>query len=481
VKQQATAALIDHVRATIQREALIQNSERILVGISGGSDSVALLHILTAIVSSDRLHALYVDHGLRPEEVKKEIAWLHTFCQSLHVPFTAASVSVQAFATKEHRSLEDAARILRYRKLQEFSTACGCTAIAIAHNSDDQVETFFIRLLRGSGLQGLTGMRYRKGNIIRPLLDITKKELQKYLHKQHLEWKEDSSNADSRFLRNRIRLNLLPSLEKDYTPSLRRQIIQLIDILHVDNNFLNSAAKECWKRNVTITEGDRPGITLSCRRFFKEDPALQRRTLERCCWQMKARPDYEQIDSVLQLMGRKDPGGELHLEKGLRVNRNGDELIFHYPLPKGQRRGSTESGAETGYNIEVKQPGRFDIPGTQNAVTFRLKHRETAGDTADQFHSLEPEALNLDADKLTFPFSLRTMKPGDRFTACGSGKTKKVARYFSEKSIPSFMRTSWPIITTTERIAAVAGMELDAFYRVTTETRLILVIEYGEH
>ena len=475
MKQQATTALIDRVNATIQKEALIESRERILVGISGGSDSVALLHILTGIVSPDRLHALYVDHGLRPEEVKEEIAWLHTFCQSINVPFTAASVSVETFAAKEHRSLEDAARILRYQKLQEFCTACKCNSIAVAHNADDQVETFFIHLLRGSGLQGLTGMRYRKGNIIRPLLDITKKELQKYLLNQHLEWKEDSSNADPRFLRNRIRLNLLPSLEKDYTPSLRRQIIQLIDILHVDNSFLNSAAEKCWERNVTVTKGDILKLILSCKRFLKEDPALQRRTLEQCCWQMKARPDYEQIDSVLQLMGRKEPGGELHLEKGLRVNRNGDELIFHYPLPQGQKRGSTKSAAETGYNIEVKEPGCFEIPGTQNAVTFRLKHREAAGDTHD---SLEPEALNLDADKLTFPLYLRTMRPGDRFTACGSGKTKKVARYFSEKSIPAFMRTSWPIITNAERIAAVAGMELEEVYKVTKETRLILVIEY---
>jgi tRNA(Ile)-lysidine synthase len=122
------------------------------------------------------------------------------------------------------------------------------------------------------------------------------------------------------------------------------------------------------------------------------------------------------------------------------MNKNGDELIFHYPLPKGQKRGSAESGAKTDYNIEVKQPGRFEIPGTQNNINFRLKHREAAGDS--HLNSLEPEALNLDADKLTFPLCLRTMRPGDRFTACGSGKTKKVARYFSEKSIPSFMCTS---------------------------------------
>jgi tRNA(Ile)-lysidine synthase len=479
LKQQTRTALINRVRATIREEALIQSGEKILVGISGGSDSVALLHILTAIVSPERLHALYVDHGLRPEEVKEEITWLHTFCQSIDVPFTAVGVSVKTFAAKEHRSLEDAARILRYQKLREFCTACSCNSIAVAHNSDDQVETFFIHLLRGSGLQGLTGMRYRKGNIIRPLLDISKKELQKYLLEQHLDWKEDSSNSDLRFLRNRIRLNLLPSLEKDYTPSLRRQIIQLIDILHVDNSFLNSAAKKCWERNVTMTEGGRLRITLSCRHFLKEDPALQRRTLERCCWQMGTRPDFEQIDSVLKLMEREKNWGELHLEKGLRVNRNGDELIFHYPLPKGQKRGSTKSAAETGYNIEVKQPGRFEIPGTQNAVTFRLKHRETAGDT--HFNSLEPEALNLDADKLTFPLYLRTMRPGDRFTACGSGKTKKIARYFSEKSIPAFMRTNWPIITSAERIAAVAGMELEEVYKVTKETRLILVIEYRKH
>ncbi|MBM9519629.1 tRNA lysidine(34) synthetase TilS [Desulforhopalus vacuolatus] len=481
MKQPARTTLIDRVRATVHKEALIQSGERILVGISGGSDSVALLHLLTALVSSDRLHALYVNHGLRPEEAKTETAWLQTFCQYLNVPFTAVSVSVKTFAAEEHRSLEDAARILRYRKLQEFCTACRCDSIAVAHNSDDQVETFFIHLLRGSGLQGLTGMRYRKGNIIRPLLDISKKELQKYLQKQHLEWKEDSSNSDLRFLRNRIRLNLLPSLEKDYTPSLRRQIIQLIDILHVDNHFLNSATKECWKRNVTMTKGKRLRLTLSCRHFIQEDPALQRRTIEQCCWQMGTRPDYEQIDAILKLMGRKTSGGELHLEKGLRVNRSGDELFFHYPLPKGQKRGSAESGAETGYRIEVTQPGRFEIPGTQNVINFRLKHRENIRDKHEYLDSLEPEALNLDADKLTFPLCLRTMRPGDRFTACGSGKTKKVARYFSEKSIPAFMRTSWPIITSAERIVAVAGMELDTFYKVTRETRIILVIEYREH
>ncbi len=214
-------------------------ADRIVLGVSGGSDSMALLYLFSGVYIKKRLIAIYINHGLRKEEAAEESRQLQSICKELGVSFTIKEVLVQDYARENGCSIEESARILRYKAFREIARQNNCAYIAVAHTADDQIENFFIRLIRGTGVSGIKGMRYRYHDIIRPLLDFSKKELQRYLNYKNISWLEDSSNSDCAFLRNRVRLQLLPLLKEKFSPAIDKQVLQFITIVKEEDRFLD--------------------------------------------------------------------------------------------------------------------------------------------------------------------------------------------------------------------------------------------------
>nr|WP_321464582.1 tRNA lysidine(34) synthetase TilS [uncultured Desulfobulbus sp.] len=319
------------------------SDRRLLVGVSAGADSMALMHILAALADRFQwqLVAAYIDHGLRPGETPAEWERVQTAAQVLGVQADRMEVAVREKAATQHQSLEHAARDLRYQAFAELAEKWGTSLLAVAHTADDQVEEVLLRLFRGGGRRALSGMRFYDGYILRPLLGVRKQELLVYLAEKKIAFCEDSSNAERRFLRNRIRLGLLPLLEAEYDPGIRQAILKTAANLQQDEDLLASLLEENWPQVVFLESSpdELPLARLDRQAFSALHPALQRRLMEKLLWLMKSVARYEQILAMCSLARQGQSGQELHLSRGLRVAVSRESLLFSYPKGRGALRG----------------------------------------------------------------------------------------------------------------------------------------------
>jgi tRNA(Ile)-lysidine synthase len=347
LKQSTPPAILRHrIAALITAKAVMQSGDTVIVAVSGGPDSVALLHILCSSLPQVRFIAVYVDHGLRPDETGAEIELVQALAHQLQAGFERVSVDVKTAAQQEKTSIEETARTLRYRKFEAMRQLYQGTAIAVAHTADDQAEEVLIRLIRGSGRKGLSGMQFKNGWIIRPLLHESKDTLLHYLQTQQIPFSIDSSNLERTYLRNRVRLDLLPYLQGHFNKSIRQTLLQTAQIFEDEEALLEELADKAWQETVRVIANEpippqspAHSIHIDIKEFRRCHPALQRRILEKCCWQMEARPQFRQIELLLDLVHTGQGGAQIHLSRGLRAQKRHGEVIFSYPVGKCSYRG----------------------------------------------------------------------------------------------------------------------------------------------
>lgn len=463
--------ILDRVTAIIRSHNLLIENDRIIVAVSGGADSMALLHILANIALPLDLIAVYIDHGLRPGETPHEQEIIARSCASLNIIFKVREVNVQKIIAEGKKSPEEAARMLRYRALESVRQQYDARLIAVGHTADDQVEEFFIRLIRGSSSRGLSGMRVKRAGLVRPLLFENKVELVAFLAKRGLPWCLDSSNLDRQFLRNRVRLDLLPLLEKEFNPAVRKTIGQSMDILAEEDNLLEELAAATFSQCVAVLEilvnkERQPQLIIKREPMLANHPAIQRRLMEKSCWQMGIRPTYEQICTLVEFIASGKNSSELHLVQGVRVEKLSHCLRFTRPLPGNERRGSGKPAALI--NQSIPGPGIYPIDGTGKQLVVT----ELLADKAQ----LRPGELRLDQAELSFPLLLRSFQPGEKFHPYGAPGRKKISRYFNEQKIPAKERAAWPVLLSGSQVIALAGLQIDHNYRISSNTDKVLSI-----
>ncbi len=480
VARKSSMRILDRVASVIRSHKLINENDRVVVAVSGGADSLALLHLLAEIDLPLHLLAIYIDHGLRPRETPQEQKTIEDSCLARHIPFSVRRVNVHKLVAQGKKSMEEAARILRYQALEEFRQECGAKLIAVGHTADDQVEEFFIRLIRGSGSRGLSGMRLQRDTIIRPLLFEKKAQLVEFLVDRGVHWCLDSSNQDRQFLRNRVRLDLLPLLEESFNPALRTTVLHHMDVLAEEDKFLHeqteTASGRCVSFSATAADGDgnddhQAQLIIKRERFLANHPAIQRRILEKSCWQMGVRPTYEQICTLAEYLENGKNGSELHLEKGVRAERTANELLLSRPLEKGVLRGSRRPSPSI--NLTIPGPGSYPVPEANRELVLKEitptdENEKNAGE------------LWVDREKLSFPLLLRSFRPGERFSPCGGPGRKKISRYFNEQKIVPKERPAWPVLQSATGIVALVGLQLDDNVRISPTTRKILSIRWRD-
>ena len=330
----------------IFQDKLIKEGEHvILVAVSGGPDSVALLHVLLPlqVEKGISLVAAYINHGLRPVESVHEECFVRSMCKELCISFESVQVDVQEHSKQKKISLEHAARDLRYEALRTIDVKHKASLIAIAHTADDQAEEILIRLLRGSGMKGLSGMRNRSNDIIRPLLSLDKDSLLHYLDDKKISFCIDSSNTDMRFVRNRVRHSLIPFLEKSFEPGIRRALCKTADSLAEDEKLLDNLTDKSLNQVIMSSghngEQVNQGIMVDRKKFAELPVSLQRRTIEKILWQLQCRAKYHHIVKILEAAGYGKTGTEIHLSHGLRVGVQREYLEFLYPQGQSSWRG----------------------------------------------------------------------------------------------------------------------------------------------
>ncbi len=336
--------LIPQVRQTIATHHLFGPQARLVVGVSGGPDSIALLHILTRLRSfSDlTLHLAHLDHGLRPDS-HEDATFVQELAARWHLPSTIERREVKRLCAQQGWSLEDGARRLRYQFFLEVARRHNATHVALAHTADDQAETVLMRLVRGTGLLGLGAIPIRRlldtsamstgrGEttiwLVRPLLETWRRELLAYLRDQKLSYKEDTTNADTRFVRNRIRHELLPLLEREYNPNIKGTLTQLAEQSRSDYAYLQASAGRQWKRIARSPSKSQVSITVP--RFIRQPKALQRQ-LVRCAIQ-RVRGDLGQFEfrhwlEVERLFLEQPVGTILNLPGRVQLRREAERVI----------------------------------------------------------------------------------------------------------------------------------------------------------
>lgn len=312
--------LLTRVAARLAKMHLPPDGEKIVVAVSGGPDSLALLHILRELLGPAPLIAASINHGLRPTETPMEEELIADCCRRLAIPWRRLAITVP---TGGGESREEAARRRRYEALEKIRRQEGAGAIALGHTADDQVEEFFLRLLRGSGTKALSGMRAESGRLLRPLLAERKATLIAYLREKGERWCVDSTNQDYTFFRNRVRGRLLPLLAAEFNPAINRTVLRSMDILATEDDYLAGKTRAACRRLLRRpTAADRLAgwqWLLPREGLERLHPALRRRVVEACCWRLAIRPAHRQIIDLLDLLAVGRVGSRLHLSDGVRA------------------------------------------------------------------------------------------------------------------------------------------------------------------
>ncbi len=326
----------------------VAQRSRIIIAVSGGPDSMALLHLLAGARKRLELDltAVWVDHCLRPKETPIEEQTVRAAAEKLQINCVRHRVDATSCSSEQGISLEHAARDLRYAALRTTAREVGAEYIAVAHTADDQAEEILLRLLRGSGREGVAGMGMRSRDLIRPLLNIDKKDLLAWLTEQGIASCFDSSNDDMRFLRNRVRHQLLPFLEEHFEQGVKKSLRKTADSLAVDEELLAALTAEAEQKTISAPPPEEPSESpqfpkrqLLRAPFCALHPALQRRVVERLLWRIGGRAGYDHILLVIKAAESGRTNSELHLGRGLRVGVFRDCLEFSYPVGQKAWRG----------------------------------------------------------------------------------------------------------------------------------------------
>lgn len=468
-----------HVAASARARQLFAAGDHVLVAVSGGPDSVALLSVLASLAPAKRLtlSALHINYGLRGEESEEDARFVSHLCAELGVPLTCERIDLShASNQSKGMSLQTRAREARYAALQRTAVARGAAKIALGHTADDQAETLVMWMLRGSGAAGLAGIRpVRDAVYVRPLLDVSRTDVLAYLNAKGVPFRMDSSNAKPLYLRNRIRHELLPLL-KQFNPAVVEALTRQADILRDDDRCLEQWASEWIVRHVQ--RGDDRSLAVP-RTALRELPvALQRRVIRRVMQQAANSPyspTFGAAEAVLEKIVRGRSGSSLAL-RGASVAREYERVRFSPKRTAGRHAGGGVS--DRAVSLCPSVPSATVWPPTGQVIRLSYAPASSDGTGDGTGTPAGTQIARFDADRFMHQLVVRSWKAGDVFHPQGmGGRRKKVQDYFCDIKLPRERRAGVPLLVAPEGILWIVGHRADQRFRVTPSTRRILVAE----
>ncbi|GCE26813.1 tRNA(Ile)-lysidine synthase [Dictyobacter alpinus] len=469
----------------------------VVVAVSGGADSLCLLHVLYQLCGTGKrypqiqLHVAHLNHQLRAAASDQDAAAVARIAQDWRLPYTIGSFDVQSMATQQHLSLEEAARIARYRFLREVAQG---QPIAVAHHKDDQAETLVLHWLRGGGIASQIGLQPRHQDIIRPLLSVHRADILHYCTLHQLIPCEDASNSDLRFLRNRIRHELLPLLES-MKPGFRETLLRNAEVMQVDFAWIQEQVLACWPQVVLQEEIDsiKLAIPSLCSQALSIQRHLLRQVTARLCHGQSPLElrHYQLLDQLLQRPTSTEIV-TLHLPQHLHALREGDILVFKYISEQ-----ASENKGQPPVTSILPLPGSIEVTGTPwtataewvpEEVTQRVQNALQQQDWATVWRLLPttPHAVYIDAETLDssnqpLAFHIRTRRDGDRMQPLGMEHEKKIKDILIDKHIPYAQRSQIPLFFSNSHCIWLGGIHLDQRVRLTRQTHKIIRLSIVHH
>ena len=460
--------LFDQVKRTIDRYNLLEKGDRLILGVSSGVDSMVLLHLLSAYREAFDLSLIvaHVNHGFRPEESEKEAKLVEKESARLGFTFEYGQFNVREFQKLGGLSPQDAARRIRFHFFYELLQKHQAQKIALGHNADDQVETVLLRLIRGSGLQGLKGiLPIREGRVIRPLLEVGRGEIEAFAIEKKISFLFDSSNLKKDYLRNRIRLTLIPLIEREYQPNFKEAVLRTSSILRGENDYLEKGAEEAYQKIVREEGGT---FSFKFSEYESLHQAIQWRVIKRMLGKIDdggmvmEEGEWSDVHKIYQRLRQSSPSFLLKLTHGVRVEKRYGLVLLGEggvsPLPP--------------FEVELTFPGRTFIEEIGKEVVIE----ETDRDQLRSFNGPSTAAL-MDYESLQFPLKMRNFRAGDRFDPLGVKGTQKLKDFFIDHKVPKFERPRVPLLIAGEMIAWIVGYRIDERVKVTGKTKKVLKVK----
>lgn len=467
--------LSDRALRTIRRHALLPRGGRVVVALSGGPDSVALVHVLRELESAGELAVAAIahfNHHLRGAESDQDEAFCRQMAEALGLPFEVGRADVRALAREQGRSVEDAARVARYGFLEQAADRVGADRIAVAHTREDQAETFLLRLVRGSGSRGLAGILPRSGRVVRPLLDVSRAELRQYAEAKGLAFRTDASNDDLSIPRNRVRHELLPYLAREFSPGIVDVLARSAAIAKDDDDCLQAEAIVLARSIVSAGDAGARSVELDATALMSLHPALAARVVQHA---LRARSaggfiGFDHVERFLAFVRDGRPGSMLSLPGQQALHRGGRIVLG--PEPARDKIGR----AANSFEVLLSIPGEvtLDRQGwTISAEPLR------AGDAGAQFRTGRGGTVAVASGPLILPLAVRGRRPGDRFRPLGlGGRGKKLQDFLVDRKIPREMRDSLPLVVDgADRIVWVVGESVAEDFRVTEPSEGVLLLK----
>ncbi len=462
-----TSSIINRVCETIDKYKMIDNGDGIVVGISGGPDSVCLLHALSSSVQryKIKLYAAHVNHMLRGKESDEDILYVKSICEKLEVELYIKNINIKDISQKYKISLEAAGRQERYKFFFEVLKNTGASKIAVAHNMNDQAETMLMRFIRGTGLEGLSGIKpVREDGIIRPLIETERIQIEEYCIANKLNPRLDKSNLEPIFTRNKIRLELIPHILKEYNPKFIKNMAVMADNFRNDNEYLDYILKE--KENEILNYSE-DSVSLNIDRLLAQHPSKQSRIIRR---------------AIGKLLGSTTDIESKHISEIRKIITKGTTAL-KVDLPRNTQ-------AEVEYNVllikkKVAQNITYEYPVILNQSIYIKEinasvYAFTISPSELNTISLEQGIAVFDYDKTKENIYIRSRRPGDKFTPPGMEGTKKVKDFFIDNKIPRAEREKIPILASTDSVLWVVGYRINDKYKYTDSSKRILVVRYSK-
>ncbi len=420
---------------------ILKYGEKIAVAVSGGCDSMSLLYYLqkNASLYGISVLAINVEHGIRGQNSISDTEFVKNYCKNNSIKLITYSVDSIAKAKKEKLSLEQAARALRYECFQKAISSGECDKVATAHHSDDNTETMLFNIFRGTGLKGLTGIiRQREDNIIRPFLNISRKDIEHFAKENNIPYVTDETNLSDEYTRNYVRHNIIPEIKKIF-PELNQSLERLSVIASQDENYINSTAKQLLKLTDTTAE-----LPIPCH------PSIVSRAVVLALKHLGVTKDWEKvhIDDVIKI-SMLNNGSMLNLPKNIVAVKEYDKIVF---FKKSKKHFS-------------------EIDFSLGEIKFL--------DKTIKFKQIKQEIINLksgiflDLDKIPPNAKLRTRKPGDTFKKFGGG-SKSLGDYFTDIKLPLRTRDKIILLVNGKEVLAILGIAISETVKVDKTTKRII-------
>ncbi len=467
-----SSELVQRVAKTIDRHKMFSAEDHVLVGVSGGPDSTALLHILVALARHYRIRlaVVHLNHGIRGEAADRDAAFVRRIADALKLPFHGERAVIQ----RDNGSIEEQARDARYGFFRRVMAEHGFHKLALGHHKDDNAEAVLMHLLRGSGIRGLGGIPpVRDQWVVRPLIDLQRIEILDWLETADIAYVEDATNADPSYERNRIRHHLIPLLAETYNANVVDTLHRTADLCREEDAWLKRHLQPVLTQIVTLCTDDRLEIHLKA--VSKEPLAAQRRLIREALamWHGHLRRmTVHHIDALIGLLPEGQQGKRISLPFFIEAERRTTHLRFNR---KSDRCASTEATPSSFY-YRIPEEGDFPLTLDLPEAHCRLVFETAPRDKGDEKPIRDENQAIFDLDALSLPICIRNFRHGDRIFPFGMQGSQKIKKIFIDRKIPASRRRKIPLIESDGEIIWIAGVRRANSALLTQASRRILKI-----